>query len=104
RLFLHAFDAIFSFSTAPLLALSLLGFVSFLVSLSCAVVILAMRLFVSDKVPLGWASTILMVIFLGGIQLIGMGVLGEYLARIYDEVRGRPHSLVRRKIPDDSGR
>jgi polyisoprenyl-phosphate glycosyltransferase len=95
RLFLHAFDAIFSFSTAPLKLLTTLGFISFAVSLACAAVVVLMRVLVSDQVPIGWASTILMIIFLGGIQLIGLGILGEYLARIYDEVRGRPSSLVR---------
>lgn len=97
RLLRHALDAVFSFSTFPLRALSLLGLAAFAVSLACAAVVVFMR-FYRDDVPLGWASTILMVIFLGGIQLIGMGVLGEYLARIYDEVRGRPATLVRRVL------
>ncbi len=95
KLFMHAFDALFSFSTAPLKMLTFLGFVSFIVSLICAVIVVLMRVLISDQVPIGWASTILMIIFLGGVQLIGLGILGEYLARIYDEVRGRPASLVR---------
>ena len=98
RLFLHAFDALFSFSTVPLKALSVLGFSAFLSSWILAVVVVIVRLFRSD-VPLGWASTILMVIFLGGVQLMGLGVLGEYIARIYDEVRGRPTSVLRQDGP-----
>jgi dolichol-phosphate mannosyltransferase len=60
-----------------------------------AVVVVLMRCLRSD-VPLGWASTLLLIIFLGGVQLLGLGVLGEYITRIYDEVRGRPVTLVRR--------
>jgi glycosyltransferase involved in cell wall biosynthesis len=103
RLFLHAFDALFSFSTVPLKMLSFVGFTAFLTSLLLAVVVVIMRLALPRMdVPYGWASTIIMVIFLGAIQLLGLGVLGEYVARIYDEVRGRPTSVVRAGAEDDA--
>jgi dolichol-phosphate mannosyltransferase len=100
RLVLHAFDAIFSFSTVPLKLLSLLGFAAFSVGLAGAALVLLWRLVGAD-VPLGWTSMMVMLFFFGGIQLLGMGVLGAYLARIYDEVRGRPSTLVKRVIPHE---
>jgi dolichol-phosphate mannosyltransferase len=94
RLFLHAFDAIFSFSTAPLKLMTILGFAGFCVSVLSGVVTLLLHLIMANQ-AVGETTTVLMVIFFGSIQMIGMGILGEYLARIYDEVRGRPSTLVR---------
>lgn len=95
RLFKHASDAIFSFSTAPLKLLTLLGSLAFLFALLFAGVVIIFRLAVPG-VPVGWASTIIIIVFVGGVQLIGLGILGEYLARIYDEVRARPVSLIKK--------
>jgi len=48
--------------------------------------------------PIGWASTIALIMFVGGVQLLMLGVIGEYLSRVYDEVRQRPHYLVRSQV------
>ena len=55
--------------------------------------------------PPGWASLAVVVAFLGGVQLIGIGVLGEYLSRVYDQTKGRPIYIVSEKsedVPDRS--
>jgi len=48
--------------------------------------------------PRGWASTLAIVLFLGGIQLLMLGIIGEYLSRVYDEVRARPLYIVRARV------
>lgn len=91
-----AIDAIASFSDAPLRMASYLGFFASAVAFVYALYIIVSKLL--NVNPLGytpgWASTIVAVLFLGGIQLIGIGILGEYLGRIYDEVKGRPIYII----------
>ncbi len=91
-----AIDGITSFSDVPLRFASYLGFSASLVAFVYALVVIGFKVF-SLKPPgytPGWASTIVAVLFLGGIQLIGIGILGEYIGRIYDEVKGRPLYLI----------
>lgn len=88
-----AWDGITSFSVAPLRAITLLGF---LVSLGCAGLAgwaLIVKLTSASAVP-GWASTILPIYFLGGVQLFCAGVLGEYVGKIYLESKRRPRFLI----------
>jgi dolichol-phosphate mannosyltransferase len=95
-------DAISSFSHAPLQAATLLGFVvSILAFLAIPATIIAR--FTGAFVP-GWASALIVVLLLGGIQLITVGLIGEYVGRIYDEVKRRPLYLVNERInmPDGS--
>jgi glycosyltransferase involved in cell wall biosynthesis len=91
-----AVDGITSFSDAPLRLTSYLGFCSSAVAFIYAIYIIVSKLL--NVNPLGytpgWASTIVAVLFLGGVQLIGIGILGEYLGRVYDEVKGRPIYLI----------
>ena len=94
RLFKQALDAVFSFSTVPLKLLTLLGIVAFFFALFVAMLIIILRL-TRPAVSVDWASTLMAIVFVGGIQLIGLGILGEYLGRIYDEVRARPVSIVK---------
>ncbi len=91
-----AMDGITSFSDIPLRFASYLGFTVSAVAFVYALVVIAFKLF-SLKPPgytPGWASTIVAVLFLGGVQLISLGILGEYLGRVYDEVKGRPLYLI----------
>jgi polyisoprenyl-phosphate glycosyltransferase len=91
-----AVDGITSFSDVPLRFASYLGFVSSAVAFVYALIVVGFKLF-SIKPPgytPGWASTIVAVLFLGGVQLISLGILGEYIGRIYDEVKGRPLYLI----------
>ncbi|MGC2128866.1 MAG: glycosyltransferase family 2 protein [Candidatus Aquilonibacter sp.] len=91
-----AIDVITSFSDVPLRFASYLGFISSAVAFVYALVVIAYKLFSLHPpgyTP-GWASTIVAVLFLGGVQLISLGILGEYIGRIYDEVKGRPLYLI----------
>jgi len=85
-------DAITSFSHLPLQLATTFGFILASISLIGIIVAAFLRLFVGAIV--GQASTLILVLFLGGVQLIFLGVIGEYLGRIYDEVRARPLYIV----------
>ncbi|MGD0003743.1 MAG: glycosyltransferase family 2 protein [Anaerolineaceae bacterium] len=95
-----ALDAVTSFSYFPLQVATYLGFVAAVISIVAIPVVIVMRLF-GRQAFLGQASTLLAVLFLGGVQLICVGVLGEYIGRIYDEVKGRPLYIVSEE-PQDS--
>lgn len=94
KLWSYALDGIFSFSVIPLKVWSLLGLVVSLISLLYAAVIVLITIFNGVDLP-GYASLIVAVLFLGGIQLIGIGVLGEYIGRIYVDTKARPHYFIR---------
>jgi dolichol-phosphate mannosyltransferase len=99
-----AFDAITSFSHAPLQAATLLGFVfSMLAFLAIPLTVVARY---ADIYTRGVPTTIVIVLLLGGIQLITVGIIGEYVGRIYDEVKHRPLYVVRERVnvePPDRG-
>ncbi|QNJ24635.1 beta-glycosyltransferase/ family 2 [Synechococcus sp. SYN20] len=94
KLFTYAIDGIFSFSAIPLQVWTALGVVVSLVSLLYASMIALRTVLFGIDLP-GYASLMTAVLFLGGIQLIGIGVLGNYIGRIYVEVKGRPHYFIR---------
>lgn len=91
-----AVDGITSFSDVPLRFASWLGFIVSTAAFIYAVIIIIFKAFHfgTPEYARGWASTMVVILFLGGVQLIGIGILGEYLGRIYDEVKGRPLYLV----------
>lgn len=89
----YGFDAIFSFSYKPLRLSLLLGLTISISSFTYAAVLLIMRLLQINVVP-GFTTPTISILFLGGVQLIGIGILGEYLGRIYDEVKQRPIFIV----------
>ena len=91
-----AMDGITSFSDVPLRFASYFGFTVSVIAFVYAVVVIVMKTF-SLKLAFytpGWASTIVAVLFLGGVQLMSLGILGEYLGRVYDEVKGRPLYII----------
>src|SRR5829696_5668401 len=100
RMIRFAFDAITSFSDAPLKAATLLGFVFSALALLCIPVAIGFR--IADQFDPGVTTTIIAVLLLGGVQLITVGIIGEYVGRIYDEVKRRPLYVVsgRRNLPD----
>ncbi len=89
-----ALDAIFSFSRIPLRVATVLGACSALLAVAATAVVLYKKFISLEAIP-GWTSTLLSILFLGAVQLISLGILGEYLGRIYEEVKRRPPYLVR---------
>ena len=92
-----ALDAITSFSYFPLQMATYLGFSIAAISLIAILIVVILRLFGQTQPLTGQATTLVAVLFLGGVQLISLGIIGEYLGRIYDEVKGRPLYLVDQK-------
>lgn len=97
RLFKLAMDQIVSFSFVPLKLASFLGFIFSLVAFLMIIVLFVLKFFVNLGI-VGWTSTITTILLIGGVQLITLGIIGEYLARIYDEVKHRPEYIVKEKI------
>jgi dolichol-phosphate mannosyltransferase len=90
-----ALNAITGFSYFPLQLATYFGFTAAGLAIIAIPVVIIMRL-AGQGAFLGQATTLIAVLFLGGVQLISLGVLGEYLGRIYDEVKGRPLYIVRK--------
>jgi dolichol-phosphate mannosyltransferase len=93
-------DAILSFSDRPLQLATLLGFLISTLAFIAIPVVIVLRI-LGSYLP-GFGAITIVVLLLGGIQLIAIGIIGEYVGRIYDEVKGRPLYLVRsrRNLPD----
>lgn len=90
------FNGIFGFSTYPLQTMLWSGCVIASLSVVMIFYMIFAKFYLGLDYPLGIPTITVMVLFLGGVQLIGMGILGEYIARIYDEVRQRPKFVVDR--------
>lgn len=95
-----AIDGITSFSYFPLQLASYLGIFFSVISFIAITVVLYLHFF-TNKTIHGWTSTILAVLFIGGIQLFTLGIIGEYLARIGTDVKQRPIYVIREKELDD---
>ena len=89
-------DAISSFSHRPLQLATLLGFLISILAFIAIPVVIVLRI-LGSYLP-GFSSLTIAVLLLGGIQLIAIGIIGEYVGRIYDEVKGRPLYLVRSRV------
>ena len=92
-------DGITSFSAVPLRLIAAGGAVLFVLSTLVALWVMGVRLFTDHAVP-GWASTTLPIYALGGVQLLCLGVVGEYVAKIYMEVKRRPRYLIEKTAGD----
>lgn len=93
KLFTYAIEGIVNFSHIPLDMVSILGMIMTLIAFFSIVFVIARKLIWGDPVA-GWASTICIITFIGGIQLFCMGVIGQYIAKMYMEVKKRPHYIV----------
>ena len=85
-------DGITSFSSKPLKLSFYLGLIALLIGVSYSVYALV-TYFTGNAVP-GWTSLLLSILFIGGVQLLGIGILGEYLAKIFNEIKKRPHYFI----------
>jgi len=97
RMIALALDAITSFSVVPLRMITLVGFVIFVASMLVTLWALWVRFFTNNAVP-GWASVVLPMYFLGGIQIFCIGMLGEYLGKTYSEVKARPRYVIEKVV------
>lgn len=102
RLFRYAADAVFGFSYLPLRALTWLGLAACATGFLIAAYFIGKRLLGHESAFTGFTTLVSLTLFLGGAQLAALGVVGEYIARIYDEVKRRPLYLVR-SAPDGRG-
>lgn len=93
KLFRYAIDGIINFSQTPLNMASWFGICMTLVSFLCLIFVVVRRLIFGDPVA-GWASTICILLFVSGLQLFCLGIIGQYIAKIYAETKHRPHFII----------
>ena len=95
KLFKLAFDGIFSFSYVPLQAMFYVGLMALFFSLAGTIWAIYQKFFTTNyaEVP-GFATTIILVLFVGGLQLFSLGVVGEYMRRMFDEIKQRPQYII----------
>jgi len=92
-----AINASISFSKIPLRIISILGIIISTLSFCAGLLIIVLKL--TKNIPIhGWTSTSVLIIFFGGINLFVLGIIGEYIGNIFDEVKGRPSFLIGQKI------
>jgi glycosyltransferase involved in cell wall biosynthesis len=100
RLLHYGLNGIFSFSYKPLRLMVVAGSVICITGFLLAARFVVRRLAGVEQAQMGFTTIVTVVLFLGGVQLVSIGLIGEYLARIYDEVKARPLFIVRRRYPD----
>lgn len=96
KLLLYALDGVMAFSTAPLVMATILGLIFFVIAIIMIIVIIAKTLMFGDPVA-GYPSMICVIFMLGGIQLLCIGVMGQYLSKTYLEVKNRPIYIAKEK-------
>lgn len=100
KLFRYAIEGIISFSSFPLKLSAYVGFFSAFVSVIYLVLVIIKRLVYGVDVP-GYASIVVLVLFLGGLQLMSLGILGEYMSKVYDQVKNRPIYILKEHLKDE---
>lgn len=94
KLFLYSLESIVAFSTVPLAIASIMGLLFFLVSVIMIIFIIVKTLTIGDPVA-GWPSLVCIIFFVSGVQLFSIGVIGQYLSKLYLEVKRRPVYIVK---------
>jgi dolichol-phosphate mannosyltransferase len=98
KYFSLALDAIFSFSYKPLKFLTAVGIAIASLSFFSMICLIILKLFNEIRDIPGWASLFVAILFFSGIQILSFGILGEYIARVYDEVKQRPKYIIKRAV------
>lgn len=96
KLFNYAIEGITSFTTAPLKASTLMGFCISIIAIISTIVIILQTLIYGKDVP-GYASIITAILFMGGVQLISIGILSEYISKMYLEIKKRPKYIIKKE-------
>ena len=91
-----AWEGITSFSIVPLRLISVIGFIIFIFSIMMGFWVLWEK-FIAHNAISGWASTVLPIYFIGGVQLLSLGIIGEYIGKIYKETKKRPKYFIETK-------
>ena len=99
KLFLYSLESIVAFSTVPLAIASVMGLIFFLVSVIMIIFIIVKTLTIGDPVA-GWPSLVCIIFFVSGVQLFSIGVIGQYLSKLYLEVKKRPVYIVKETEKD----
>ena len=97
RMLSLAWEGVTSFSVMPLRIVTVLGAAIFALTMLISLYIVGVRLFTNLAIP-GWASTVLPIYLLGGVQIFCIGILGEYLGKVYKEVKARPRYIIEKVI------
>jgi len=97
KMLAFAWNGITSFSVTPLRFITAIGFILFISTLFLTVYSLWIALFTDEAVP-GWASTVLPIYFLGGVQMLSIGIIGEYIGKIYLEIKARPRYIIEKTV------
>ena len=100
QLLIYSLDGIVGFSTVPLYMASIAGIISFIIAIISMLFIIIRKLAFGDPVA-GWASTIVIILFIGAIQLLSIGILGLYLSKVYLETKDRPIYILDKTNIDD---
>lgn len=87
-------DGITSFSKKPLQLAILIGFIMAFSGFIYAIYVLFLKYFLKNQIAAGWSSIVILILLVSGVQMIMLGIIGEYIARIYDEAKGRPSYIV----------
>lgn len=96
KMLAFAIDGITSFSVKPIRLISVLGFSIFFISLIALIYSLVVKFL--GKTEVGWTSIVISIWMLGGIQLLSLGVIGEYIGKIYNETKARPRYIIKDKL------
>lgn len=97
RMIALALDAVTSFSIVPLRIITFIGFSVFLLTILLTIWVLYIRFFTARAIP-GWASTVLPIYFISGIQILCLGVIGEYVGKAYSEIKARPRFVIEKIV------